>query len=62
MGSLAAANARSSDGDAVFRRAMLDGTAVASFCPEGFSVEGPMRSNEATYQKRLAELRAMMVP
>jgi len=62
VGSLAAADASSDDTDAVFRQAMLDGTAVASFCPEGFSVEGLLRVTSSTLKKRLDELRAMMIP
>lgn len=62
VGSLAAAGASGDDGDAPFRRAMLDGTVTASFCPEGFSLEGLLRMDDASYEKRLTELRGMMIP
>jgi sugar/nucleoside kinase (ribokinase family) len=62
MRSLALAGAGRDSGDAVFRRAMLDGTVTASFCPEGFSVEGLLRIDDAAYAGRLAALEAMMVP
>ncbi len=48
--------------DAAFRQAMLDGTATASFCPEGFSVEGLLRATDAAYTARRQQLRAMMTP
>ena len=41
---------------------MLDGTVTASFCPEGFSVEGLLAVDDARYAARLADLRGMMVP
>ena len=62
MGSLAEAGADRDSGDPVFRQAMLDGTVTASFCPEGFSVEGLLGIDEAGYEARLATLKAMMVP
>jgi sugar/nucleoside kinase (ribokinase family) len=62
MGSLAEAGADRTSGDAVFRQAMLDGTVTASFCPEGFNVEGLLRIDDAAYCARLATLRGMMVP
>jgi sugar/nucleoside kinase (ribokinase family) len=62
VGSLAAAGASGADGDAPFRQAMLDGTVTASFCPEGFSLEGLLRLDDASYEKRLTELRGMMIP
>jgi len=61
VGSLARAGARNTDDDALFRRAMLYGTAVASFCPEDFSVNGLLRIDADTLKNRLAELEAMMV-
>lgn len=62
MGSLAEAGIDREAPDAVFRQAMLDGTVTASFCPEGFSVEGLLRADEAAYAARLHTLRAMMTP
>jgi sugar/nucleoside kinase (ribokinase family) len=48
--------------DAAFRQAMIDATATASFCPEGFSVEGLLRATDAAYTARRQQLRAMMTP
>jgi hypothetical protein len=41
---------------------MLEATTVASFCPEGFSVEGLLRLSDQDYAGRLGRLRAMMIP
>ena len=62
LGSLAAAGADAGAGDALFRRAMLDGTVTASFCPEGFSVEGLLRADAPARRQRLESLLAMMRP
>lgn len=62
VGSLAAAGAVAGDDDAPFRRAMLDGTVAASFCPEGFSVDGMLMMDDRARADRLARLRAMMTP
>lgn len=62
MGSLAEAGVGRDAHDAPFRQAMLDGTVTASFCPEGFNVEGLLRADDAAYAARLRELRAMMTP
>jgi sugar/nucleoside kinase (ribokinase family) len=62
MGSLAEAGADRTSDDAVFRQAMLDGTVTASFCPEGFNVEGLLKIDEAAYGARMATLKGMMVP
>ncbi len=62
MASLAQAGATRDDDDAPFRAAMLDGTVTASFCPEGFNVEGLLGADDAAYAARLASLRAMMTP
>ncbi|MBK9473579.1 MAG: sugar kinase [bacterium] len=62
MGSLAEAGIGRDDPDAAFRQAMLDGTVTASFCPEGFNVEGLLRVDQTAYDARLRELRGMMTP
>ncbi|MBA4378902.1 MAG: sugar kinase [Gemmatimonas sp.] len=62
VGHLAASGAKRDDGDPVFRQAMLAGTAVASACPEAFSVDGILALDEAGYARRLATLAAMMTP
>lgn len=62
MGSLAKAGADRTSDDAVFRQAMLDGTVTASFCPEGFNVEGLLKIDEAAYEARMQTLKGMMVP
>jgi sugar/nucleoside kinase (ribokinase family) len=62
MGSLAEAGIGRDAPDAAFRQAMLDGTVTASFCPEGFNVEGLLRVDQPTYDARLRELRGMMTP
>jgi sugar/nucleoside kinase (ribokinase family) len=62
VGSLAAAEARADSPAARFRRAMLDGTVAASFCPEAFGVEGLLAMNAAACEERLERLRLMMSP
>jgi sugar/nucleoside kinase (ribokinase family) len=62
MGSLSEAGATRDSSDEVFRQAMLDGTVTASFCPEGFNVEGLLKIDNAGYAARLGTLRGMMVP
>jgi sugar/nucleoside kinase (ribokinase family) len=62
MGSLAEAGADRTSDDAVYRQAILDGTVTASFCPEGFNVEGLLKIDEAAYAARMATLKGMMVP
>ncbi len=62
MGSLSEAGATRDSGDDVFRQAMVDGTVTASFCPEGFNVEGLLKIDDAAYAARMATLRGMMVP
>jgi len=62
MGSLSEAGATRDSGDDVFRQAMVDGTVTASFCPEGFNVEGLLKIDDAAYATRMATLRGMMVP
>ena len=62
MGSLSEAGATRDSGDDVFRQAVVDGTVTASFCPEGFNVEGLLKIDDAAYATRLATLRGMMVP
>ncbi len=62
MGSLSDAGATRDSNDGVFRQAMVDGTVTASFCPEGFNVEGLLKIDDAAYTARMATLRGMMVP
>jgi len=62
MSSLAAAGATRKSDDAPFRQAMIEGTVTASFCPEGFSVEGLLGADEAAYAARRAALVGMMTP
>jgi len=62
LGHLAAAGAGADDPDPAFREAMLTATAVASFCPEGFSVEGLLRADADARAARVGRLRAMMTP
>ncbi len=62
MGALAEAGASRDDSDAIFRQAMLEGTVTASFCPEGFSVEGLVAVDDEAYNRRLQALREMMIP
>jgi sugar/nucleoside kinase (ribokinase family) len=44
------------------RRAMLYGTATASFCVEGFSVEGLERTDRSRLEARFNELAALVTP
>lgn len=62
MGSLAEAGATRDSSDGVFRQAMLDGTVTASFCPEGFNVEGLVQVDDTAYARRMDLLKGMMVP
>lgn len=62
MGSLAEAGASRESDDAVFRQAMLDGTVTASFCPEGFNVEGLLKVDDTAYARRMTTLKNMMIP
>lgn len=62
MAALAEAGVGREAPDDAFRQAMLDGTATASFCPEGFSVEGLLRATDAAYAARRRQLQAMMTP
>ena len=62
MGALSHAGADRESPDSVFRQAMLDGTVTASFCPEGFNVEGLLRTDDEAYAARMAQLKSMMVP
>jgi sugar/nucleoside kinase (ribokinase family) len=62
VGSLAAAGARADSPPELFRRAMLDGTVAASFCPEAFGVEGLLAMSPAACEERLQRLRVMMTP
>ena len=62
VGSLARAGIGADDDDAPFRQAMLDGTVAASFCPEGFGVEGLLEIDQDAHDRRLTELRRMMIP
>jgi len=62
MGSLCESGADRESDDGAFRQAMLDGTVTASFCPEGFSVEGLLRTDDEAYAARMTVLREMMVP
>lgn len=62
MASLARAGVDRQAGDEAFRAAMLDGTVVASFVPEAFSVEGLLTRDAMATAERLASLRAMMCP
>jgi sugar/nucleoside kinase (ribokinase family) len=57
MGSLARAGEAS---PANLRRAMLHGTVTASFCVEGFSVEGLTGRGLDDYQRRYDELREIV--
>lgn len=58
MGSLARAGEASSGN---LRRAMLHGTVTASFCVEGFSVEGLVERGLDDYQRRYDELREIVL-
>lgn len=62
MGALAQSGADRDSSDGVFRQAMLDGTVTASFCPEGFNVEGLLRTDDQAYAARMNQLRGMMIP
>lgn len=62
IGHLAAEGADRNSGDQVFRQAMVSATAVASHCPEAFSVEGLLAMDENSYQTRRDILLSMMVP
>lgn len=62
VGHLAAASADRDSGESVFRQAMLSGTAMASFCPEAFSVDSLCRLTDAEFEARVARLRVMMTP
>lgn len=62
MGALAQAGADRDSSDGVFRQAMLAGTVTASFCPEGFNVEGLLRTDDEAYAARMEQLRGMMIP
>lgn len=62
MASLAEDGADRDADDAPFRRAMIEGTVTASFCPEGFNQEGLMRADGAAYAARRQALLNMMTP
>ncbi|MFT5234575.1 MAG: sugar/nucleoside kinase (ribokinase family) [Candidatus Krumholzibacteriia bacterium] len=62
MGSLYEAGATRDSSDELFRQAMVDGTVTASFCPEGFSVEGLLKVDDEAYASREKTLRSMMTP
>lgn len=62
MRSIAEAGATRDSSDGVFRQAMIDGTVTASFCPEGFNVEGLLKIDDEAYALRKATLKEMMVP
>ncbi|MCP4571864.1 MAG: sugar kinase [bacterium] len=62
MASLAAAGADRDSDDAPFRQAMIEGTVTASFCPEGFNVEGLLRTDDEAYAARRRVLLDMMTP
>ncbi len=62
VGHLARAGADRDSDDAVFRRAMISGTAMASFCPESFSVESLTRLSDSDLNGRVQQLEAMMAP
>ena len=62
VGSLAVAEADRDSNDAPFRSAMLDATAVASFCPEGFSVEGLLEADPDALADRRKVLLSLMIP
>jgi sugar/nucleoside kinase (ribokinase family) len=62
MASLAAAGVDRDADDAPFRQAMIEGTVTASFVPEGFNVEGLLRTDDAAYAARRRVLLAMMTP
>ncbi len=62
LGHLARVAAHRDDGDAEFREAMIQGTAVASHCPEDFSVAPIADLTSEDVAQRVAWLRAMMTP
>jgi sugar/nucleoside kinase (ribokinase family) len=62
VGPLARAGADRDSDDDVFRRAMISGTAMASFCPESFSVESLTRLSDSELHDRIQRLDAMMTP
>jgi sugar/nucleoside kinase (ribokinase family) len=62
LAALAGSGADRDSDDAPFREAMLAGTVAASFVPEHFSVEGLLRRTPDEAARRLARLRAMMIP
>jgi sugar/nucleoside kinase (ribokinase family) len=62
LGHLARSGATRDDGDAVFREAMIQGTAVASHCPEDFSVDPIAALDLKAVDARAKNLRAMMTP
>ncbi len=62
VGHLAKAGADRDSDDAIFRRAMLSGTAMASFCPQTFSVESLTHLSDKALAERVACLEAMMTP
>jgi sugar/nucleoside kinase (ribokinase family) len=62
LGTLAGAGADREADDAPYRQAMLAGTATASFCPEDFALGGLLRMTDAAFERRLADLRSMMIP
>jgi len=62
VGHLARSGADRDGDDAVFRRAMISGTAMASFCPESFSVESLTRLSDSELNERIQRLEAMMAP
>ncbi len=62
VGHLARAGADRGDDDAVYRQAMISATAIASFCPEGFNVEGLLSVDAASLAARRDELLALMTP
>lgn len=62
VGYLASVDADRDSDDALFRRAMLRGTALASGCPESFSVGGICSLSDDELEARVNRLRAMMTP
>ena len=62
VGYLASVEADRDDDDAVFRQAMLRGTALASRCPQSFSVEALQGLSDKELEARIDGLLAMMTP
>ncbi|MFO7654353.1 MAG: PfkB family carbohydrate kinase [Candidatus Krumholzibacteriia bacterium] len=62
VGALAGGGGHRDSDDALFRQAMLNATAVASFCAEDFSVGGLLRMTHTALDNRLERLRSMMAP